>query len=268
MKVLAVKYWVVFLTKIKNLLEYRTNILLKLIRPLIMTAAVGSLWLVLFEFNDQKPIGGFTRQSFIMYLLVIRFIAVFSPGGASIAEMNEEITTGNFTMRLVRPLHYLVWLFFRNLPIPLVSGCFGLVLITIIAKIFNAVTPTGPHAWLFVASVLATILVQYAIYQGIGILSFWIYEIHSIERLYKITSSMLSGELVPLSLFGPVAQSVLQVLPFATLAFIPGGIYIGFFNADEAARLVAVQFTWVFILWTLVIWIYNKGLKRFEAQGG
>ena len=48
MKVLAVKYWVVFLTKIKNLLEYRTNILLKLIRPLIMTAAVGSLWLVLF----------------------------------------------------------------------------------------------------------------------------------------------------------------------------------------------------------------------------
>ena len=267
MKVLAAKYRVVFLTRIKNLFEYRTNIMLKLVRPLIMTAAIGALWLVLFDFNDGQSIGGFTRQSFIVYLLTIRFIAVFSPGGASIAEMNEEICTGNITMRLVRPIHYLIWLFARNLPIPFFSGVVGLILVTLLARLFGAETPTGWHALLFIASVLATVVTQYAFYQGIGILSFWIYEIFSVERFYKLVSSILSGELIPLTLFG-TAVGVLQYLPFASLAFVPGGIYIGLFPLREACSLVAVQYAWAIALWALVIWTYHHGLKKFEAQGG
>ena len=156
MRAMAAKYFMVFLTRIKNLLEYRTNIMLKLVRPVIMTAAIGSLWLVLFRINDNKPIGGFTKESFIIYLITIRFIAVFSPGGASIGEINEEICTGNITMRLVRPIHYLVWLFFRNLPVPLVSGMIGLVLVTLLTQLFGAVSPTGWYAVLFVFSVLFT----------------------------------------------------------------------------------------------------------------
>lgn len=233
-----------------------------------MTFAIGSLWLVLFRINDGQPIGGFTKESFVIYLITIRFIAAFSPGGGSITEMNNEICTGDITMRLVRPVHYLVWLFFRNLPIPLVSGIIGLLLVTLLAKVFGAVTPSGWMAVLFTISVFFTILIQYAFYQGIGILSFWIYEISSIERFYKMTSSLLSGELIPLSLFSPFAQSILYYLPFASLAFIPGGIYIGLFELDLAVKLVISQMIWAILMWALVIWTYGKGISKFEAQGG
>ena len=262
------KYLVVFQTRIKNLLEYRVNILLKLVRPLIMTAAFGALWIVLFQLNEGRELGGFTQSSFIIYLLIIRFIAVFSPGASSIGEMNEEISSGNFTMRLVRPVHYLWWLFFRNLPIPLFSGIVGLTAVTLLAWIFDAALPRGPYALLFVLSVVATIGIQYAFYQGIGILSFWIYEISSIERFWKMTSQMLSGEMIPLSLFPVALQSVLYYSPFAALAFVPGGIYIGLFDLEQAVRMVVVQYVWAVSLWTLVLWIYRRGLQKFEAQGG
>jgi ABC-2 type transport system permease protein len=268
MKALAAKYFMVFMTRVKNLLEYRTNILLKLVRPVIMTAAIGSLWLVLFKINDNQPIGGFTKASFIVYLITIRFIAVFSPGGASISEMNEEICTGNITMRLVRPIHYLIWLFFRNLPVPLVSGMIGLCLVTLITRCIGAVSPSGWQALLFICSVTCTIFIQYAFYQGIGILSFWIYEVHSVERFYKMAATLLSGEMIPLTLFPLAIQNGLYFLPFASLAFIPGGIYVGIFTLHKAIILVLSQLLWAILLWSLVIWIYARGLRKFEAQGG
>jgi ABC-2 type transport system permease protein len=268
MKVLAAKYFAVFVTQIKNVFEYKVNVYLKLIRPLVMTAAVGSLWMVLFRVTGRSEIGGFTKQSFIIYLLTIRYIAVFSPGGACIGEINEEIRTGNLSMRLVRPMHYLIWLFCRNLPIPLVSGVIGLTLITVLAGLLSAQVPTGWFFPLFLASVIATIITQYAFYLGLGILSFWIYEVFPIERFYKIVSSLLSGELIPLTVFSDTVRTILQFLPFATLAFIPGGIYTGIFGPSEAVLLVASQYVWAAIFWALVLWAYKRGLRKFEAQGG
>ena len=268
MRALAGKYAAVFLSRLKNLAEYRVNFWLKIVRPLLMVAAVGSLWLVLFRVSGRDVIGGFTRTSFIIYLLTIRFIAVFSPGGACISEMNEEIRTGNLALRLVRPIHYLVFLFFRNLPVPLVSGLAGLTLVTLFALLLGASVPTGWSALLFVLSVVATITTQYAVFQGIGILSFWIYDIFPLERFYRTINGLLSGEMIPLTVFGPSVQAVLQFLPFASLAFIPGGIYTGVFPTALAVKLVATQYFWALMLWLLVMYSYRAGLRKFEAQGG
>ena len=262
------KYTIIFLTQIKNLLAYRMNIMLKLVRPLLMTAAIAALWHVLFRIKGENNIGGFTYESFIIYLLTVRFIAVFSPGGASIQEMNEEIRTGNITMRLVRPMHYMLWLFLRNLPVPLTSGIIGIAMVSILAYFLGADVPTGYRSVLFFFSVIATVLIQYAFYQGIGILSFWIYEINSIERLYKSISTLLSGEFVPLALFGS-GSLFLQFTPLAALAHIPGTIFTNnIISLEMATWQVVSQYVWAIIMWSGLIKLYCMGLKKFEAQGG
>ena len=132
----------------------------------------------------------------------------------------------------------------------------------------RAAVPTGFTAVLFILSVLAAIITQYALYQGIGILSFWIYEVFPIERFMKSITGVLSGELLPLTIFGAAAQNILQFLPFASLAFNPSGIYCGLFTDKTAVKLIAVQYLWAAALWILVLTLYKKGLRRFEAQGG
>ena len=83
-----------------------------------------------------------------------------------------------------------------------------------------------------------------------------------------MTSTLFSGEMMPLTLFPQVMYQTLLYSPFASLAFIPGGIYIGLFDTKSAAMLVLNQYAWAVVLWVLVIWVYGKGLRKFEAQGG
>ncbi|MBI9017516.1 MAG: ABC-2 family transporter protein [Phycisphaerae bacterium] len=264
----ANKYLVIFLTQFKNLLEYRVNIALKLIRPIIMTAAVASLWMVLFQVSGKDTIAGFDRSGFIFYLLVVRYIAIFSPGGRLIADMNEEICNGNLTMRLVRPMHYLAWLFFRALPIPLFCGIMGVAMITAGAMMFDAVMPSGVRMVIFIFSVIATVITQYAFYIGIGILSFWVYEVMPFDRFFRTVNNLLSGQLLPLTIFDDGVRNVLIFLPFASLAYNPAAIYTGKIETTLAIYVVLGQFFWAIVLWLMVIFAYNKGLKKFEAQGG
>lgn len=265
---LANKYLALFVTQLKNLLEYRMNILLKLVRPILMTAIVGSLWMVLFRLSGQDTIGGFTRENFIIYILIVRFIAVFSPGAKAIGDMNEEICSGNLVMRLVRPVHYLKWIVSRSLAVPIVSGIIGLGCVWLYAWLTSAELPSGIMLVLFIFSVIATIITQYAYYMGIGTLSFWVYEVMPIERFARALTNILSGDMLPLTIFGDTARNILQLLPFASLAFNPAGIYTGQFTTNMAIVVVATQYFWAILLWLGVAKMYRAGLKKFEAQGG
>lgn len=264
----ADKYIAAFWVQVKNILAYRVNVLLKLIRPVLMTVVMASFWVLVFSITGREEIGGFTVASFIVYLLIVRFIASLSPGTAAIWTMNEEIRTGNLVMRLVKPIHYLPWLFSRSLAIPLASGVIGIIAVYVCALTLGVASPNGWFIPLFIVSVVATVLLQYAIYQGLGLLSFWIYEIWSVERLYTSLRTILSGEFVPLTLFSAGVQNILQFLPFASLAFIPAGIFVGLFSMRLAAVLVLTQFFWAMIFWMVASYIYRKGLQKFEAQGG
>ena len=99
-------------------------------------------------------------------------------------------------------------------------------------------------------------------------LYFWIYEIHSVERFYVMATNLLSGGMIPLTLFPLAIQNALYFLPFASLAFIPGGIYVGIFTLKKAIILVLSQLVWALLLWSLMLWTYSRGLRKFEAQGG
>ncbi len=262
------KYMVLFITQLKNLVEYRVNISLKLVRPILMTAIIGSLWMVLFRLSGQEKIGGFSRDNFIIYILIVRFIAVFSPGARAIADMNEEIRTGNLVMRLVRPVHYLKWIVARSLAVPIISGVIGISCVSVYASLTGADLPKGMMLVMFLLSVGATIITQYAYYMGIGTISFWVYEVMPIERFTRALTNILSGDLLPLTIFGDTARSILQLLPFASLAFNPAGIYTGQFTLKMAAVVVISQYFWAIVLWLGVARLYRAGLKKFEAQGG
>jgi len=261
------KYGAIALVQIQNWFEYRTNIVLKFIRPLFITLFVSAIWLTIFALSGRSEIGGFTSVTFIVYLLVIRFIATATPGHAAIESMNLEVRNGDIALRLIKPFHYLLWLFFRNSPIPAITGVVGMVAVVGATFVFGVALPTGWLIPLFIFSFIGGVLLWYAIYQGLGVLSFWMYEVYPAERFYRNLHSIVSGEILPLTLFGAFAP-FLMYLPFSGMAFTPGALFVGLFSVREALKLVVVQWIWVIVLWLGVIFLYHRGVKKFEAQGG
>ena len=79
---------------------------------------------------------------------------------------------------------------------------------------------------------------------------------------------LLSGNLLPLSLFPDWAQTALLLQPFAGLLDIPLRIYFGRFEGVAALAGLGVQAFWVVALVVLGRWWLSRVLRSLEMQGG
>jgi ABC-2 type transport system permease protein len=79
---------------------------------------------------------------------------------------------------------------------------------------------------------------------------------------------LLSGNLLPLSLFPDWAQTALVLQPFAGLLDIPLRIYFGGLQGVAALGGLGMQFFWLAVLVALGRWWLARVLRSLEMQGG
>ena len=80
-------------------------------------------------------------------------------------------------------------------------------------------------------------------------------------RAKFFVQELLSGLLVPMTMFPPAAQTVLSYLPFQHIAYTPLLIYLGKLEGMEIAEAIAIQ-----ALWTCVILVGGAKFWTFMAR--
>ena len=78
--------------------------------------------------------------------------------------------------------------------------------------------------------------------------------------------SLLSGEMIPFSLFPKKLGALFSLLPLGSVAHGPLTIYTG--TALFPHRVLALQFFWAVSLWALAIYVFNKSKERMISFGG
>jgi ABC-2 type transport system permease protein len=73
-----------------------------------------------------------------------------------------------------------------------------------------------------------------------------------------------TGAMFPLDMLPLVWQKVMLFTPFPYLLFVPLKIYLG--SSTTYLQLFG-SFVWVVILGLLAKFIWNKGIKSYEAEG-
>jgi ABC-2 type transport system permease protein len=79
---------------------------------------------------------------------------------------------------------------------------------------------------------------------------------------------VMSGYLVPLSLFPAIVRNAPYWMPFRYLLGFPVELWSGALSMHEALMQLAAQWTWVVLLGALAALTWNRGLKRFSAVSG
>jgi ABC-2 type transport system permease protein len=79
---------------------------------------------------------------------------------------------------------------------------------------------------------------------------------------------LLSGYLIPLSLFPPWLEKTARVLPFAYLQAFPVETLTGIRDRHHALVGLGMQLGWAAVAWVLLMMLWKRGLKRFAAYGG
>lgn len=185
----------------------------------------------------------------------------------------ENITSGNVAYELCRPCDlYNMW-FVKNMATRLantVLRCFPIIIVAaFLPAPYNISLPADVLSGvLFIVSVLLGFFLQVSISMLIYISAFYTLSPAGIKVLSVTLIEFLSGAVIPIPFFPEKVQTVLNILPFASMQSTPFLIYVGYTGGAQAAVSIAVQAAWLLVTFCLGRILIKHALKRVVVQGG
>ncbi len=250
-----------------NMLAYRARYYVGVLTYLFNVAVYFFIWRAVFRHADT--VGGLTLQQMITYVAVGWAIRSFYFNEID-RDLATQVQEGRLAMSLIRPVD------FQTVMIADAAGqsAFRAVLFTIpisfvLALLFPLKPPSSVAAGAFflVSAILSFFLVA-ALNFLVGLVAIRSKSILGILRAKYLVFELLSGLLIPTTLFPEPLRTILIWSPFPHINFTPATLYLGKAAGLGAARLLALQAGWTLALLALGQWAWRRSRLRITIQGG
>jgi len=250
---------------LRSTLRYRLAFVLGMFGMLFQLVALLAVWRVLL---DQAPLGGFTWPQMRAYLLVAFTCGIIVSQFAE-WRMAYRIEDGLVALDLVKPVDF-QWARFAEI----VGGV--LVELLLAAVVWAGVIavggpldlPSPGRLALFALSMLLVIPLKFLIVYLSALTCFSTHHYMGVNWARLAVVSLLSGSLIPLSLFPGWLGEAAMWLPFAGMASTPALVFVGGVDLAEGLRLVALQAGWVVLMWFGARRAFRFAVRQLTVHGG
>jgi len=263
------KYLVVIKNEfIKEFLVYRYFIISYAGGNFLELASQIIVWTAIFKNVDI--VSGYHYSEMLSYIIIgwiFRFLTTNYEYEIIIA---KDIKLGRLSNFIVKPIDYLKYIFAHSLG-RLIVAFFVVVFQALIWIIFFHdklsininVTTFIILCFMFVLSYI----IKFFIATLIGFIGFWTTEVYGLSNAINIFIKILSGAYFPLNAISGAFSSIALFFPFAYTLFYPIQIFLGRISNFEAMKALGIMIVWAFVLWFLVLLLWEKGLKKYESAG-
>ncbi len=185
----------------------------------------------------------------------------------------NSITSGNIAYELCRPIDiYAMW-FIKNMAVRLSRAVLRCLPILIFAAFlpapYNISLPTSPVAGLlFFVSMALGFLVLVAFSMLIYISAFYTISPMGIRILATSVVEFFAGAVIPLPFFPQNLQTLMYLLPFASMQNAPFLIYNGYISGERTLAAISLQIIWLILLLALGKLLMARALRKVVVQGG
>lgn len=225
-------------------------------------AALTMIWRSLAA--QGADLGGFTLEQLLTYTLLT---SAFPHQFSVVTPATTALWEGSILNRYTRPVPVMrnfaaetfgTWLpelLLFSLPLMLISPLFGV----------NPLPVSLLYGILFVVSFALSISLGFAIDFIFAAFALklkngcWI-----AMSIRESVFTLLSGGLIPLSLFPFGIGTVLSWLPFGSIAFAPLTLFLG----TGKPQVILIQLFWNLVLWPIAIWYFNRNQENLVPFGG
>jgi ABC-2 type transport system permease protein len=264
------KYLSVFKISYKQEFIYKWNFIMWRVRNILQIFFLFFLWDAVFGISG-KVIFGYTKAQILTYVFGIAIVKAFVMSSRTI-DVAGEISRGELSNYLVKPVNYFKYWFTRDLSSKLLNLLFAVFEISILFLLlrpeFYFQTNLFYVVLFFITVVLAIALFSLILFI-VSSVTFWLPEMgwgaHFLITV--VATEFLSGSIFPLNILPESFQTVLYLTPFPYLIFFPLQIYLGALPNPEIIKGIAVSFLWFLTLTVFMKKIWNKGLMTYEAYG-
>ena len=263
------KYLAIFKISFAQEFAYRLNFIMWRVRNVMQIILIFFLWSSVFS-DPSRVVFGYDKARILTYvfgILIIKAIVL----SARTVDVAGEISSGDLTNFLLKPVSYFKYWFTRDLSSKALNLSFAVVETTILYFIvkppFFFQTDVA-QIMAFVFSLVLAIILFFGLLFLSNLITFWMPEQGwGLQFLLIVFTDFLSGGITPLDILPLVVQRILYALPFPYLLFFPLQVYLGKISGAMMWGGLLIAMAWVLVLMVALNFVWNKGIRKYEAVG-
>lgn len=261
------KYLYIYKATLIENLSYIANVILGFINFFVMMFVFLNLWQYIYSDNSQI-INGYTMEQMIWYVLITEVLWFGTRNKILTREISQDIKSGNIAYNINKPYNYVFYIIAKHLgEITMKFTMFVIVGIVIgvcfVGPIQNFSLVNIP---LILIVVLLGILINSIMRITISIFSFWIEDSSPFHWVYDKLILVL-GTLFPIEMFPKFLQPIIKFTPIYVVTYGPAKLIIDF-SIQNFIRIFIAQIIYLSIIVFLVVFLYEKGVRKLNVNGG
>ena len=250
-----------------SMLAYRMNYYTGIIIYLVNIGAQYFLWSAIYSGADG--LGGMNMTQMTTYVAVAWMARAFYFNNLD-REIANEIRDGSVAIQFIRPYPYLAVKMMQGLG----EGLFRLLLFStpgmlLVWLLFPIRFPNDPLVWAaFFLMLLFSFVINSQINILTGLCAFFMENSDGMMRFKRVMVDLFSGLIIPVSFFPGWAETVLRLLPFQAITYLPSAVFSGKDGGIGIANVLGVQVLWLVLLFIPILLMWRLARTRLFVQGG
>ena len=261
------KYLFVFKSEVMSNLQYIFNIFVGFIGYFLMLFIFLNLWQYIYS-DPNEIINGYTMSQMIWYVIITELLWMCLGGKKLCNQICNSVKSGNIAYILNKPYNYILYC---------ISSHLGTISIKTVAQtifaMFFGLIFLGSFPTLNFFSILAVILtsifafvISILLITCIGLLSFFIEDANPFYWLYS-KFILVIGTLFPIEYFPTSILPFLKYSPIYVVSYGPAKLFVDF-SLENFISIITAQVIYIIFGYLLCTFIYKKGVKRLNVNGG
>jgi ABC-2 type transport system permease protein len=235
----------------------------KILEPLIYLI----IWVTVSNLKNGE-INGLTTDYFISYYVVLMIVSQFTFTDL-IWRFGNQINSGDFSNKLILPIHPLHYDIAENIGYKLFSMPVILLSAILTAMYFKAVfNITVIKIVIFLPIVLLSWLLRLLFEWMVSLSAFWFVNVKGISTFYYVMLLFFSGRVIPLNIFPLYLREIADYLPFRYMISYPIEILLNNYSVSYIIENTFIQTLWLGSVIFILVIVYNLGIKKYTAVGG
>ena len=261
------KYLYIFKSELLSNLQYISNILIGSVGYIIHIFIFMQLWLYLYQ-DESSLINGYTLSQMIWYVILTEVIWSSVGSRKLCKKISDDVKDGNIAYNLNKPYNYIGYALFNHLGQAIIKLVIFIIIGTSLGLIFlNNFPNTNFIAIIIVLiSIFLAIIINSLIVISIGLFSFKIEDSSPFHWLYSKLILMF-GTLFPIEFFPKIMQPFIKYSPAYVTSYGPAKLFVDF-SLDKTIEILIMQILYVIITYSLAMFIYRKGVRKLNVNGG
>ena len=261
------KYLYIFKSEIMTNLQYVFDIIMGFIGYAVHIFIFLNLWEHIYS-DPNELINGYSMNQMIWYVIVTEILWTALKGRQLCNRIIKDVRTGNIAYNIIKPYDYVKYILAGHLG----STLLRFFLVTILGMFLGYMfLGSIPHLTLLsilgiLLSCFFALVISILITITIGLISFFIEDSTPIYWVYS-KFILILGTLFPVEFFPYILRPFIKYSPIFAVSSSPAKLFVGF-NLENFIEIMIIQMIYIIVTYLLASYIYKKGVKKLNVNGG